>query len=134
MSWDVSIQRFNRVYTSVDQIPHDEQCLPLGSQAEVRATISQVFHGTDWSDPTWGLYQCAAGSIEFNMGKKEPNDGFALHVRASSQIVEPIIALCRAHEWQALDFSDGQFLEQSGDPSANLRAWASYRDQIIGKA
>ncbi|MBO9880696.1 hypothetical protein [Xanthomonas sp. D-109] len=134
MSWDVSIQRFNCVYTSVDQIPNDEQCLPLGSQAEIRAAISQVFIGTDWSDPTWGHYQCVAGSIEFNMGKTDPNDGFALHVRASSEIVEPIIALCRAHGWQALDFSDGRFLEQSSDPSANLRAWASYRDQIPGKA
>lgn len=134
MSWDVSIQRFNRVYTSVDQIPEDEQCLPLGSQTEVRAAISHVFGGTDWSDPTWGLYQCEAGSIEFNMGKKEPNDGFTLHVRASGHIIEPVLALCRAHGWQALDFSDGRFLEQSGDPSANLRVWGSYRDQILGKA
>ncbi len=36
MSWDISIQRFNRVYTSLEQIPNDEQCVPLGSQAEVR--------------------------------------------------------------------------------------------------
>ncbi len=97
MSWDISIQRFNRVYTSVEHIPNDEQCVPLGSQAEVRAAISQVFSGTDWSDPAWGIFQCAIGSVEFNMGKKEPSEGFALHVRASSQIVEPIIALCRAH-------------------------------------
>jgi len=134
MSWDISIQRFNRVYTSLEQIPNDEQCVPLGSQAEVRAAISQVFSGTDWSDPAWGVFQCAIGSVEFNMGKKEPSEGFALHVRASSQIVEPIIALCRAQGWQALDFSDGRFLEQSSDASASLEAWASYRDQILGKA
>ena len=138
MSWDVSVHRFSRVYTSIADIPGDEQCLPLGSRAEVRALISQVFPGTDWSDPSWGIYSFDGGSVEFNLGKAETTDGsmlhFMLHVRASDEIVASIVALCQKNNWQAIDTSTGGFLEQSSDPAAGLRAWSRYRGQILGKA
>lgn len=134
MSWDVSVHRFSRVYTSITDIPNDEKCMPLGSQAEVRALISQVFPGTDWSEPSWGIYSCGGDSIEFNMGKAETNDGFMLHVRASDAVVSSIVVLCQKNSWQAIDASNGEFLEQSSDPAASLRAWSRYRDQILGKA
>jgi hypothetical protein len=134
MSWDITIQRFSRFYTSIQQIPNDERCAPLGSQIEVRTAISQVFLGTNWSDPAWGTYDFAGGSIEFNMGKSEPNDGFMLHVRASQQVVPLIVALCRQNGWQALDCGSGEFLEQSNEPQAGLEAWAAYRNQVLGNA
>ena len=54
MSWDITIQRFSRPYRSVEEIPDDERCLPLGSRRQVQAALSQAFPGTDWSDPAWG--------------------------------------------------------------------------------
>lgn len=134
MSWDIWIQRFNRVYLSDEEIPDEEICLALGTRSEVQTAISSAFCGTDWSDPCWGVYESPAGSIEFNLGAAEPNDGFMLHVRASEEIVAPIAALCRANSWQALDISTGAFLEQSADPAAGLHSWTAYRNQTLDQA
>lgn len=134
MSWDISIQRFSRVYTSIGDIPDDERCIPLGSQAEVRSAICKVFPGTDWGDPTWGNYEFSGGCVEFNMGKSDPNDGFMLHVRASQQVVPLIVTMCLENGWQAWDGGSGEFLEQSNQPASGLEAWAAYREQVPGKA
>jgi hypothetical protein len=134
MSWDVSIQRFSRRYSSIEEIPEDEACLPLGTRAEVQGVISSAFPGTDWTDPAWGIYDSPAGSIEFNMGNDDPNTGFMLHVRASEVVVPIIVNLCISNRWQAIDCSSGGFLEQSSDPASGLNAWAEYRDKIVGKA
>ena len=134
MSWDVSIQRFGRPYSSVEEIPENETCLLLGTRAEVQSAISSAFPGTDWTDPTWGIYDSPAGSIEFNMGNEDSNTGFMLHVRASAAVVPVIVDLCVSNHWQAIDCGSGAFLEQSSDPASGLIAWAEYRDQIVGKA
>ncbi|GLQ98676.1 hypothetical protein [Dyella mobilis] len=132
MSWDLSIQRFTKPYADASEIPQDERCLPLGSREGVQRAISEVFVGTDWTEPTWGIYGSVDGSIEFNMGESDPNEGFALHVRASTKVLPMIIELCHRHDWQALDWSSGEFLEQSENPGASLEAWLKYRDQIVG--
>lgn len=133
MSWDVSIQRFSRRYSFIEEIPEDEKCLPLGTRAEVQDFISSAFPGTDWTDPTWGIYDSPAGSIEFNMGNDDPNAGFMLHVRASEVVVPIIVNLCIRNHWQAIDCSGGEFLEQTSDPASGLNAWAEYRNKIVGK-
>lgn len=112
MSWDISIHRFGRAYATAEDIPDDEACLPLGSRAEIRAAISRVFAETDWNDPAWGVYRSSAGCIEFNLGDSDPVDGFMLHVRAEAPMVQSIIAMCQANDWQALDCSRGRFLGQ----------------------
>lgn len=133
MSWDVSIQRFSRRYSFIEEIPEHEKCLPLGTRAEVQDFISSAFPGTDWTDPTWGIYDSPAGSIEFNMGNDDPNAGFMLHVRASEVVVPIIVNLCIRNHWQAIDCSGGEFLEQTSDPASGLNAWAEYRNKIVGK-
>ncbi len=69
MSWDVTVQRFSREYYAIEDIPEDERCVLLGSRSEVHAAISRHFLGTNWSDPAWGIFDSADGSIEFNIGK-----------------------------------------------------------------
>jgi len=120
MSWDVTVQRFSREYESVEDIPDTERCLPLGSRSEVHAAISHHFAATDWSDPAWGVFKSPDGSIEFNLGECEPNEGFMMHIRASAAAVQAIVAMCIAQRWQALDCSTGAFLERVGNPSAGL--------------
>jgi len=132
MSWDVSVQRFTREYELVSDIPDSERCVVLGSSAEVRAAISRFFSTVDWSDVTRGVFDSEDGSIEFNMGTNEPNTGFMMHVRASDKLIPTIVAMCKTARWQALDCSDGEFLEQSSEPSAGLKNWAAYRDGVIG--
>lgn len=134
MSWDVSIQRFSQRYSAIDAIPEDETCLPLGSRTQVQAAISRAFPGTDWTDPAWGTFDSPAGSIEFNLGNDEPNSGFMLHVRASEAAVPAIVDLCNRNHWQAIDCSNGAFLEQSPDPASGLQSWAKYRDDVVDEA
>lgn len=133
MSWDISICKFSRIYSSVEEIGEDERCCPLGSRSEIHAAVSSIFAGADWSDPMWGRYEAPFGSIEFNVGGPEPVEGLMLHVRASETVVAPIVQLCIQHGWQALDVSNGSFLEQSAVPEAGLREWLSYRNRVLGQ-
>jgi hypothetical protein len=131
MSWDITVQRFSKEYSSIDEIPDDEQCVALGSSAEVRAAISRFFPAIDWSDPAWGVFESDNGSVEFNMGTDEPNGGFMMHVRVSNKVVPIIVAMCQSERWQALDCSEGSFLEKSSEPHAGLESWTAYRNQVV---
>ncbi|MFS2034682.1 hypothetical protein ACEN8I_11715 [Polaromonas sp. CT11-55] len=132
MSWDVSLYKFTRSYKIIEEIPNDEKLLALGSLREVQAAVSSVFPGTSWSDPHWGIYDSEFGSIEFNIGKEEPVEGLALHVRASDAIVGGILQLCGLMGCQAIDMTDSSFLDQSEHPAAGLQKWREYRDQVVG--
>lgn len=132
MSWDITVQRFGKEYASIGEIPDDEQCSVLGSSAEVRAAISRFFPAVDWTDSAWGIFEADCGSVEFNMGTEDENRGFMMHVRASNQVIPAIVAMCLAEHWQALDCSEGVFLEKVSDPAAGLQSWTAYRNQVIG--
>ena len=43
MSWDVSVQRFEKEYESIADIPDTERCVELGSHVEIREVISRFF-------------------------------------------------------------------------------------------
>ncbi|QRY34831.1 MULTISPECIES: hypothetical protein [unclassified Variovorax] len=132
MSWDVSLFKFSRRYSSVSEIASDESLVSLGSLTAVQTVVTSIFPDTDWSDPHWGIFSSKIGSIEFNVGKTDPVQSIGLHVRAGDEIVHGILLLCGNLECQAIDLSDGSFLEQSNDPARNLKRWREYRDQIVG--
>ncbi|WP_141211354.1 hypothetical protein [Rhodoferax sp. TH121] len=131
MSWDVSICRFGRQYETMEEIPNDERCYPLGTRVEIHAAISRSFPGTDWSDPAWGVWESPFGSIEFSIGNDDPVEGVMLHVRANEAVVHPIIELCLDQEWQAFDMSNGTFLEKSAVPEAGLRGWHEFKTRVL---
>ena len=116
MSWDISICRFSKNYNNVEQIQENESAHSLGSRNEVANLISQIFLGTDWSDPSWGVFDSSIGSIEFNMGQEQICKGFMLHVRAGAEIVPLIVELCQQNNWQGLDCSSGEFIEKASSP------------------
>ena len=134
MSWDISICKFSRAYETIEEIPDDERCHSLGSRNEIHLAVSSIFVGVDWSDQAWGRYEAPFGSIEFNLGGPEPIQSLMLHVRASEAVVAPIVQLCIEQGWQALDVSNGTFLERSTVPEAGLREWLSYRDRVLGRS
>ena len=68
------------------------------------------------------------------MGTDEQSNGFMMHVRASNQVVPLIVAMCRSERWQALDCSEGVFLERASDPVVGLERWTAYRNQVVGDA
>lgn len=134
MSWDVSLYRFTRCYRRIEEIPGDEQPHPLGSRTEVQIAVSNVFPGTNWNDPGWGIYDGDFGSIEFNLGKDDSVQSLALHVRASTEIIGGILQLCERLSCQAVDLSDSSLLDQSAHPATGLEKWLEYRDQVIGES
>lgn len=134
MSWDVYVARFDNAYQSFAHIPDDSAPLPMGPAARVRERISEVFPHTDWSDPTWGMWAGPAGSIEFNMGKVDPVDGFMLHVRAGDVVVVGIVQLAEALKGQAFDAGHGDLLRIGADGSSpGLTQWRRYRDQVLNE-
>jgi hypothetical protein len=128
----VSIINFTRSYDSIADIPEDECPNPLGTALAVRDAISSAFPDTNWTDPTWGVFDAPSGSIEFNVGVDDPIQGIMLHIRASEEVVPLIVKLCRKEGWQPLDISGGCFLEKAAIPEAGLQAWQQYRDRVIG--
>ncbi|MDR2789290.1 MAG: hypothetical protein LBD06_13290, partial [Candidatus Accumulibacter sp.] len=83
MSWDVCIVKFENVYENVEDISNDDaEPLVLGAVEEIHRAISDVFTGTDWSDPAWGIWDGDDGSIEFNVGDGAETTSVMLHVRA----------------------------------------------------
>jgi hypothetical protein len=133
MSWDISIQKFSRIYAAVADIPEDERGLPLGPRALVHEAVSRIFPDTDWSDPGWGTWESEFGSIEFNVGE-DPAEGMMLHVRADSRVVPAIVMLCKDNGWQGLDCGSGDLIDQIADRNEGLAAWSAFRDQVLGRS
>lgn len=130
MSWDVLVQKFSHRYAAVAEIPMYEKGVPLGPRTAVHSAVSAVFAGVDWSDPGWGRWHSAEGSIEFNVGS-DPARSLMLHVRADRAVVGAIVQLCHENGWQAIDCSSGEFLELAPDAGAGLAAWQTYRDHVL---
>ena len=55
-----------------------------------------------------------------------------MHIRASTNIVQEIVAMCRSERWQALDCSGGVFLGRATEPNSGLDDWTTYRDRVMG--
>jgi hypothetical protein len=131
MSWDVSIQKFSRSYESISDIGDDEKGLPLGPRNVVRRAVSEIFPGTDWTDPAWGVWDSQLGSIEFNVGT-DPAESMMLHVRAEAAVASAIAQLCAVNGWQGVDCTSGTFVEKAEHPEEGLLAWTAYRNRVVG--
>lgn len=131
MSWDVTIIKFTESYKSVDEIPDNEEPLALGDQNLVHKVVLEFFPETDWSDPSWGIFDSSFGSVEFNIGNEGLVSNMMLHVRASDEIVSPIMAMCKKNSWSALDCSNGDFLQNSNKLNSGLEAWRAYLSKVM---
>jgi len=131
MSWDVSFIKCMETYKNIAEILEDAVPLDLGSVDETHLAISRVFEGTDWSDPSWGIWESPNGVIEFSIGSAKEVASFTLHVRADDTVVPRIVELAKQNEWQALDCSTGDMLEQSETPKTGLQGWRAYRDHLF---
>lgn len=129
MSWDILLVKFTERPASTDAID-EANMLPFGTLGQVQTAISRVFATTDWSDPTWGVFDFGSDSIEFGVGKEDPVTSIMLHVRASDAAVPLIIQMCKENGWVAIDLSTGDFLDAGEDSAAGNNAWRNYRDQI----
>ena len=130
MSWDVMIFHLREKPKSLEDL-RDAVMLPLGHAVQVRAAVSAVLVGVDWSDCTWGLYGRDDFSIEFNVGKEDPIQNMMLHVRGGGDAVADIMKLVVANGWVALDCSTSEFLDPTAPSDEGWVGFQKYRDSVF---
>lgn len=131
MSWDVSVFSCKTPPPPMDQIPDDWRADVMGSGDEVRGKISQFLAGVDWSDPTWGSYRGGGFSFEFNLGSKEPLEGFMVHVRGGGDAVAALVKFAKPNNWYLLDCSTGDWINNDNPSEEGWKGFQAYRDRVI---
>jgi hypothetical protein len=131
MSWDVSVVAAKIPPPPVDQMSDDWRSDLLGSVAEVRAKIRTCLPAVDWTDVAWGIYEGYGFSLEFNIGGKDPSDGFMIHVRGGGDAIAPLLQLAERWSWYLLDCSQGEWLHHCGEASAGWQEFQAYRHRVM---
>jgi hypothetical protein len=131
MSWDVSVVAAKSPPLRVAEMPDDWRGELLGSAAEVRSKISACLPTVDWSDVTWGIYEGDGFSFEFNVGSKDPSDGFMIHVRGGGDAITPLLELSERWGWYLLDCSQGEWLHHCSEAGAGWQGFQAYRDRVM---
>ena len=111
MSWDVFIQHLPASALRFADIPDDYSPLPLGARAEVIAAVTEIFPGTDASDPTWLTYRGDRYSIDFGLGVDDPVMAIALHTLGDETVVPRVERLIERLGARALDSWTGEFFD-----------------------
>jgi hypothetical protein len=112
MSREISVVKFSGTFRTLNQAAEDEHLLALGSRKEVEAAIDAAFGEIDWSDPGWGEWSGAEGTIRFSVGSEDPVESLVLHVDADDAVNPLIVSFCRANDWHATESGMGPFLDQ----------------------
>lgn len=131
MSWDVLLHAAYEPPPPAGELPDDWRGEPLGSQAEVRAKISECLAEVDWSDPAWGTFDGDEYTYEFNTGDDEPCSSVMVHVRGGGPAVAPLLQLARRCHWYLLDTSSGEWMHHSESPEAGWLDFQAFRDQAL---
>lgn len=134
MSWDVSVFAAKVPPPPVSEMRDDWRGELLGTAAEVRAKISECLSEVDWTDPTWGIYEGNGFSLEFNTGRKDPSNGFMVHVRGGGNAVAAILRLADCEGWYLLDCSQGEWIHHCSDAEAGWEEFQTYRDEVLRRA
>jgi hypothetical protein len=134
MSWDVSVIAAKVPPPPVAEIPDGWKGDILGSADEVRRRITACLSAVDWSDPTWGLYHGEGFSFEFNVGSKEPSEGFMIHIRGGGNAVAPLLQLAERWGWYLLDCSQGEWLHHCSEAEAGWQGFQAYRDRVLRRS
>ncbi len=130
MSWDVWLMRVPPEIVSIHDLPKDFVS-ELGSQAEILPRLVEIFPELDMSTPGWGFMEGADFFIDFNIGKDDPIETIALHVRGGDGALGPIHKLCQATGWRAFDTTAGEFIDFERSPAAGLQTWRASRDRVV---
>jgi len=130
MSWDVFIMNVPADIVSATELP-DDFSGELGSPEYVLAKLASIFPSINLTDPTWGGLDTEDGSIEFNIGSKDPIKTMMLHARGGNSVIGAIQMLCDQTGWRALDMTTGDFINFENNPAEGLKQWRSYKDKVI---
>src|SRR5258708_27307633 len=117
VSWDLFVMDLPPV-SDVADIPSDFKGQPLGTLAYMTARIKEVLPDADFSDPFWGTLSRPGWSIEFNMGREDPLQSFAMRVHGGGDAMPVIADLLIRLGYNACD------------PQVNLEFSALMRDRL----
>ena len=131
MGWDMLVMKLDRPIGSTDDWPDDYSPPAIGSADEVRNAISGSFPQTDWSDPLWGICDAEGFALEFSLGEAQPVDSFAVHVHGSGDPVRPLLGMCAAQGWTALDVQTTELLDPAAPDRSSWHRFCEWRDRII---
>ncbi len=134
MSWDVWVFAAKAPPPSVAEKADYWRGDILGALDQVRRKISACLPGVNWSDPAWGIYKGDGFSFEFNIGSKEPSDGFMIHVRGGGDAVAPLVQLAEGCNWYLFDCSQGEWLHHCSQREAGWNGFQAYRDRVLGRS
>ncbi|MAT71238.1 MAG: hypothetical protein CMJ58_17140 [Planctomycetaceae bacterium] len=134
MSWDIFVFASEVPPPPVDEMPESWSWQPLGSQDEVRDKINKCIPNIDWSDPSWGVFDGNGFSYEFSVGKTDPCDSIAVHVRGGGDAVALLLRLGDATGWYLLDTSQPEWIHHCSDPNSGWVRFQAFRDQVIAKS
>lgn len=96
--------------------PKDEegefQSPSMGTPAELRDKIRQVWEEVDWSDPSYGTYDYEDHLLELPLlaSEDEPVTRLTVFTHGDDALVA-IYELCRKWNWSAVDLQTGQLVD-----------------------
>jgi hypothetical protein len=126
MSWDVFVVDLPPGIKSIDEIPKDWTPSPLGKLADIIAKISALYPEASFRDPSWGTLMLPEVGIEFNLGKDEEVDHFAMHVRGGDPAPHVVVRILDELGMQAVcSGSKSGLLEY--DPVSGSKAFDGWR-------
>jgi hypothetical protein len=131
MSWDVHVLRLDREVAGVHELPGDFVPPSIGLATEVRDAISRAFPGTDWTDPSWGVCDVDEFALEFSLGQDTSVWSLGILVHGSGDPVEPVLRMCVANGWTALDVQTGDFLDPAAPNRCSWSQFNEWRDRVI---
>ena len=103
--------------------------------AELRDELATFFDGDlDWSDPSWGHLDGQHFSYKFNFTEFGVVGGFMLRVRGDGDAVSPIVAMCKHFGWQAVDTSQGDFINLDDSSTDGWDGFQAFRDRVIDRS
>jgi len=131
VSWDVYVQDIPADVSSVGDIPDDFNPRSLGPRAEILRAIRAVLPFADYSDDSWVQVNLPEISMEISIGKDDPVDGFAFHVRGgalSGAVIAEILVQLGA---RAIDPQAENGLFDVGTAERSLARWQEYKAAVI---
>jgi hypothetical protein len=134
VSWDVLIMRVPDGVKRAADLPEDFDHR-LGTSAEVRSRLLEIFPRLDLCDPARGYLEGDHYSIVFSLGSEDPCEAIMLHVRGGEGSVAPVETLCRATGWGAFDTTESEFIDfEAPDSGKGFDAWRAFRDRVSPEA
>jgi len=134
MSWDIFVQDIPLGVNSVTDIPFDFEPKPLGSHTAILAVIRAALPFADFSDDSWIRVDLPEVSMEISLGKDDPVQGFAFHVRGGHLSATVIAEILGQLDARAFDPGTDNGLFDIATSSESLRRWQQFRDSVLRKS